>query len=171
MKNSRDVIIGLALIGFSLVIYTMTLGLPVQSSAGGLNPASFPRALATFIATLSLILVVQGFMRGPKEKQPPLRGPLFRQMAVFFVMMLVYILLMPRIGYIVSTLIFLAISFVLIMPRRSARDIAIGFIFVVASTLAVYYIFGIFLRVPLIEGPVDEFLHHHVFAHLRAGSW
>ena len=92
-------------------------------------------------------------------------------MTTFFVVMLIYILLMPRIGYIVSTLIFLAISFVLIMPRRSARDIAIGFIFVVASTLAVYYIFGIFLRVPLIEGPVDEFLHHHVFAHLGAGSW
>ncbi|MCP4666196.1 MAG: hypothetical protein GY849_07500, partial [Deltaproteobacteria bacterium] len=46
MKNPRDVIIGLTLIGFSAVIYAMTLGLPVQSSAGGLNPASFPRALA-----------------------------------------------------------------------------------------------------------------------------
>jgi putative tricarboxylic transport membrane protein len=171
MKNPRDVIIGLALIGFSVLIYAMTLGLPVQSSAGGLNPASFPRSLAIVITALSLVLVLRGVMRGTKEKQPPLRGPLFGQMALFFGIMLIYVLLMPRIGYIVSTLIFLALSFVLIMPRRSARDIAVGLGFVVASTLAVYYIFGIFLGVPLIEGPVDRFLHHHVFAHLRAGSW
>ena len=110
-------------------------------------------------------------MRGPKEKQLPLRGPLFGQMATFFLLIFIYILLMPRIGYIVSTLIFLAISFVLIMPRRSPRDITFGFLYVVASTLAVYYIFGIFLGVPLIEGPVDELLHYNLFAHLWAGSW
>ena len=170
MKNPRDVIIGLALIGFSVLIYAMTLGLPVQSS-GGLNPSSFPRSLAIVITALSLVLVLRGMMKGPREKQPPLRGPLFGQMAIFFMAMFIYILLIPRVGYIVSTLVFLTGSFALLMPRRSAGGIAGGLLFVVASTLAVYYIFGIFLRVPLIEGPVDEFIHHHVFAHLRAGSW
>ncbi len=83
--------------------------------------------------------------------------------------MLFYILLMPLVGYIVSTLLFLAPAVIMIMPRRSARDILLGLVFCMAASLAVFYIFGIFLKVPLIEGPVDEFLHHQLFARLGAG--
>ncbi|HOO55869.1 MAG TPA: tripartite tricarboxylate transporter TctB family protein [bacterium] len=163
MKNPRDVFIGTVLIAFSALIYQMTLGLPAGSASGGLAPSSFPRALAIFIGALSVILVVAGIFRKPDGEQEKMLGPLFRQMVAFFCIMVVYILLMPQIGYIVSTLVFLTASVLLIMPQRKPRDLAIGILFVVVSSLAVYYIFGIFLNVPLIEGPVDEVLRQNVF--------
>jgi putative tricarboxylic transport membrane protein len=166
---SRDVIIGLALIGFSALIYTMTLGLPDSSSGAGLSPASFPRALAFFIAALSLVLVAQGFWKRRTAKPPPFLGPLFPQTVLFFLVMVFYILMMPRIGYIASTLVFLGVSVGIMMPGRSARDLLGMTIFAAASTLMVYLIFGMFLKVPLIEGPVDKILRHGISIFSGAG--
>jgi len=44
-----------------------------------------------------------------------------------------------------------------------------GVAFIVAASVFVYAIFGVFLSVPLIEGPVDELLRHHFYA--LAGGW
>ncbi len=55
------------------------------------------------------------------------------------------------------------------MPRRSASDYLKGLVFAFFATAFVYVIFGIFLRVPLIEGPVDLFLRYRIFALLGAG--
>ena len=76
---------------------------------------------------------------------------------------------MPRIGYGVSTFSFLAIAVFLIMPQRSATDFLKGLAFALFATTSVYVIFGVFLRVPLIEGPVDLFLRYHIFSPLGAG--
>jgi len=80
-----------------------------------------------------------------------------------------YIGLMPRVGYGVSTFSFLMISVSLIMPQRSAWDFLKGLVFAFFATTSVYVIFGIFLRVPLIEGPVDLFLRYRIFAPLGVG--
>lgn len=169
MRNPRDVIIGLALICFCLLIYALSIPLPDQVTGGGLTPASFPRALAFLIIVLSIVLIIQGLVKSPEAGQGSLFGPFFGQMIVFFVMIVIYAFLMPEIGYVVSTLVFLSVSFVLIMPDRSCRNIMTGVAFIVAASVVVYFIFGIFLSVPLIEGPVDEFLRHHLCA--LAGGW
>lgn len=168
IKKARDTVVGLALICFSGLIYGMTLQLPDKTSRGGLNPASFPRGLAIIIACLSLLLVIRGIIKDPTEKEVPLIGPMFWQMAAFFGMMVAYIWLMPLIGYAVSTFAFLMVSTLLIMSRRSPMGCIKGFVFALFATAFVYMTFGIFLRVPLIEGPVDHFLRYRIFAFLGA---
>lgn len=169
MKNSFDTAIGLILICFSGLIYGMTLQLPDSSSTGGLAPASFPRALAIVIACMSLLLVIKGFIKPGGSKEALIIGPFFRQMVSFFVIISGYIWFMPRIGYALSTFSFLIISIFLIMPQRSAKGCIKGFMFALLATGFVHMTFGIFLRVPLIEGPVDRFLRYGLFASLGAG--
>jgi hypothetical protein len=169
MKNKPDMVMGLVLILFAAVIYSLTIQLPGSPSSGGLTPAAFPRALAIIIGCLSTFLIIKGGLGKDDNKTGPTVGPLFGKMVVFFLMMMSYIWIMPRIGYGVSTFSFLMISVLLIMPRRSAGDFLKGLVFAFFATTSVYVIFGIFLRVPLIEGPVDLFLRHRIFAPLGAG--
>ncbi len=169
MKNMHDMVVGLVLILFAGLIYALTLQLPANPSSGGLTPADFPRALAIIIGCLSLFLIIKGGLGRVDCKEGPTVGPLFGKMVVFFLVIMIYIWLMPRIGYAVSTFSFLMISVPLIMPQRSAWDLLKGFVFALLATSSVYVIFGIFLRVPLIEGPVDLFLRYHIFAHIGGG--
>ncbi len=166
MANKKDVIAGASMAGFSALIYGMTKALP-EGAGPGLAPASFPRALAVFIGALSIVLVVQGLAAGCKEDDDkPLFGPLFARMLLFFVALVIYILIIPKIGYTASTAAFLFSSFLMLSPGLSAGRVAAGLVFSIIAAAAVFYIFSIFLGVPLIEGPVDEFLHYTVF---RAG--
>jgi hypothetical protein len=169
MKNIRDVVIGVVLILFAGLIYGLTLQLPCSPSPEGLTPAAFPRALAIIIGCLSAFLIINGGLGKGDSKAGPTVGPLFGKMVVFFLVIMSYIWLMPRIGYAVSTFSFLMISVSLIMPRRSAGDFLKGLVFAFFATTSVYLIFGIFLRVPLIEGPVDLFLRYRIFAPLGVG--
>jgi len=169
MKNIRDMVIGVVLILFAALIYGLTLQLPDSPSPEGLTPAAFPMALAIIIACLSAFLIIKGGLEKDHSKAGPTVGPLFGKMLVFFFVIMSYIWLMPRIGYGVSTFSFLMISISLIMPRRSVRDFLKGFAFAFFATTSVYVIFGIFLRVPLIEGPVDLFLRYRIFAPLGVG--
>ncbi|MBW1900976.1 MAG: tripartite tricarboxylate transporter TctB family protein [Deltaproteobacteria bacterium] len=169
MKNIRDMVMGVVLILFAALIYGLTLKLPGSPSPEGLTPASFPRVLAIIIGCLSTLLIIKGVLGKDDEKAGPTVGPLFKKMVIFFFVIMSYIWLMPRIGYAVSTFSFLMISVSLIMPRRSARDFLKGFGFAFFATAFVYLIFGIFLRVPLIEGPVDLFLRYRIFAPLGVG--
>lgn len=164
MANTRDVTAGAALAVFSALIYAAAGGLPEGAGGPGLAPASFPRALAIFIGALSLVLVFQGFFSVKKESDvKPLFGPLFGRMLLFFSALVAYILIIPKIGYTASTVVFLSAAYLVLAPERTPGRIAAGAAFAVVAAVAVYYIFGIFLGVPLIEGPVDEFLHYTLF--------
>lgn len=163
MKNSRDVLIGVAMVAFSVLVYAMTLGLPAYPFRRGLSPASFPRALALVIAVLSTVLVIQGFLREGKIRREQFVGPLFPQMLGFFLIVFSYVIVIPQIGYAFSTFLFLALSNALLMPRRSLKNAAMGLVFAMFAAPCIYYIFGVFLSVPLIEGPVDQFLRDRIF--------
>ncbi len=169
MKNIHDRVVGLVLILFAGLIYALTLQLPGNPSPGGLTPAAFPRALSIILGCLSAFLIIKGGIGRDDSREGPSVGPLFGKMLVFFLVIMSYIWLMPRIGYAVSTFSFLMISVSLIMPQRSVGDFLKGFVFAFFSTTSVYVIFGIFLRVPLIEGPVDLFLRYRIFAPLGVG--
>ena len=162
-------VIGFVLIVFAALIYGLTLQLSGNPSPGGLTPASFPRALAIIIGCLSTFLIIKGGLGKGESKTGPMVGPLFGRMVIFFLIIMSYIWLMPRIGYTVSTVCFLMISVFLILPKKSAKDFLRGLVFAFFATTSVYVIFGILLKVPLIEGPVDLFMRYHIFAPLGAG--
>ena len=169
MKNIPEVILALVLIVFASLIYGQTLQLPSNLSTGGLTPATFPKALAIIIGCLSTVLIIKGCFAKDGRYPGPAVGPQFLRMVIFFLVIVSYICLMPTIGYTVSTFSFLMVAVPLIMPQKSFNNIMKSIVFAILATTSVYAVFGIFLQVPLIEGPVDLFLRYRFFALLGAG--
>jgi len=143
------------MLAFSVVVFAMTQQLPRQWAGGGLSPATFPSVLAGFIGFLSITLIVSGVISKDREKIGPFFEPFFWQMVVFFAVMAVYIFIMPLIGYITSTIIFIIATYLLLVGKINAKAIIIGIIFAVISAVVVYAIFGLVLKVPVIQGPID----------------
>ena len=155
MQRNRDITIGVIMLAFSTVVFAMTRQLPKQWAGGGLTPATFPGALAGFIGFLSLTLIVSGIRSKNREKLGSFFGTAFWQMVIFFAMMAAYILIMPLVGYITSTVIFIVATYLLLVGKINAKSIIIGIIFAVISAVAVYATFGLLLKVPVIQGPID----------------
>jgi putative tricarboxylic transport membrane protein len=155
MQRNRDITIGVIMLAFSAVVFAMTQQLPKQWDGGGLTPATFPSALAGFIGFLSITLIVSGITSKDREKLGPFFGPFFWQMVIFFAVMAAYIFIMPLIGYITSTVIFVIATYLLLVGKINAKSIIIGIIFAVISAVAVYAMFGLLLKVPVIQGPID----------------
>jgi len=163
MSGRRDIIAGATLLGFSALIYHKSGELGGMEAAGGLGPGSFPRALAVVVGALSAVLIAEGFLKKKREEEKPLFGPHAGRMVLFFAALAVYILMMPFAGYLVPTVLFLFGAMMVVMEKRTARAAAAGLLYCVVAAAAVYYVFGVFLDVPVIEGPVDEFFRYTVF--------
>jgi putative tricarboxylic transport membrane protein len=155
MQRNRDITIGVIMLAFSAVVFAIAQQLPKQWDGGGLTPATFPTALAGFIGFLSFTLIVSGVTSKNREKLGPFFGPFFWQMVIFFVVMAVYIYIMPLIGYITSTVIFVIVTYLLLVGKVNVKSTIIGIIFAVLFAVSVYSIFALILKVPLIQGPID----------------
>ena len=137
--------------------------LPTEDKTPGLSPMSFPKALLILIAVLAVVQLVLGVVKKDAQKKEGL-GPRFGVMLIFFAVLAIYILALPYVGYLLSTVVFLGVCFLVLSPRRDAGALIGGAAFALVAGLAVYYLFAVFLSVPLIEGPVDEFVRYKLFA-------
>ncbi len=169
MQRNRDITIGVILLAFSSVVFAMARQLPREWDGGGLSPSSFPSALAGFIGFLSIILIITGITSKDREKLGSFFGVFFWQMVVFFAVMAVYIVIMPLIGYVTSTIIFVIATYLLLVGKISAKSIIGGIIFAVVSAVSIYAMFGLVLKVPVIQGPVD-FAIRGVIAAITGGN-
>ena len=163
MKIKKDMISGVGIAGFCILVYLQTGDLSTEPVAGGLSPAAFPRALAVGVGSLGLLLAGRvAFMGQEDEKEGRLFGPHFGQMLAFFAALVGYILIIPFLGYLAPTTAFLLISSIIIGRSVTFRGLVPGALFSLVVAVAVYYVFAVFLGVPLIEGPVDEFVRYSI---------
>ena len=151
----RDGWIGLGLLAFSGWLYS-NLGEITANPLVPIGPAFYPRFLLLLIAILSLSLVLQSLLvygRGGgkaktaihlwlKDYQPTLFS--------FFIFGL-YVLLLPKLGFLLSTMLFVAALQWLLGPplwRRLPRSALLGF----GTSLIAYLVFELYLRVLLPRG-------------------
>lgn len=151
----RDGWIGLGLLAFSGWLYS-NLGKIPGNPLVPIGPAFYPRFLLLLTITLSLSLVVQslvveskqrkeektGFHLQLKNYQPPLLS--------FFIFGF-YVLLLPKLGFLVSTTLFVsALQWVLGPPlwRRLPGSVLLG----LGTSLIAYLVFELYLRVLLPRG-------------------
>lgn len=78
-----------------------------QVQAVGLGPAAVP----IFAGVATLVLSVIMFLQAPGNPLPAIGARGWINIAYFVAIMLVYLLLMPRIGFLVSSILFLAACF------------------------------------------------------------
>lgn len=121
---NNDRLSGLIVLFSSLVLFFFIIPAGVETNAGcpaaGLSPAFMPKLIALIMGFLSFLMVIKS---GTKESLS--RQRMFsRNMLVTVLIFILYIILVPRLGYLVSSIIFLPVilvffgtrSWVIILP-------------------------------------------------------
>lgn len=148
----KNIIAALVLIVFAVVYGVLTSQLPDRTLPNTPNPAFFPWVNTVIILVLSVWLLFRGLKR-PVEPAPE-TDPQRTQVIIALGAFVVYLALMPTLGFILATLPFFAVMMTLFGERRP--------VFVgggaLAATVALYVLFrhgfGVFLPRGLLAGIV-----------------
>ncbi|MFC7686641.1 tripartite tricarboxylate transporter TctB family protein [Ureibacillus sp. GCM10028918] len=147
MKN-LNIYVALLLLIISGIIYWQSLSLPYYSAYGP-GPGFLPRWTSGIIIILLIICFIQSIHKdfiSIVDAMP--KGEGLINVLVSFVAVIVFIIIIPYVGFNVSSVIMLTLLF----SRGFKLYKAVGLSFVV--TFIVFFIFGTLLGVPL---PVNEY--------------
>lgn len=145
---SRDGWIGVGLVFFCGWIYANLDKIPANPLVP-IGPAFYPRLLLLIIVALSFTLVLQDFV-GHREKNKRVRfrdwlkeyQPVLLSFCLFFL----YVLLLPKLGFIFASILFVSSLQWLLGPplwRRLAGSLLIG----IGTAVITYWIFEKYLYV------------------------
>jgi hypothetical protein len=150
----RDGVAGLVCLAGSVTLLVMSRGLP-QPALVPIGPAFYPRILLGITAVLAAALVVADLRRA---ERPAPAGPVsYRLVLLTFLLFVVYVFVLPLLGYRVATFLFVAALQATLEPPRTAR----GWLLVLASALVTtaltYFVFERYLSVLLPRGRLTGF--------------
>jgi len=148
----NNIVAGLILIGLSIFFFFLTTQFPIVKGYQQMGDAFWPRAVLFVLIGLSVVLILQAWVKG-KKKQPGKktspektldRPALFKTMGV----MIVYILCIPYLGFLVSTFLALIVFSYLMGDRKASRMMY----FSLGMTVATYLIFALLIYTALPRG-------------------
>lgn len=150
----RDGWIGVGLLVFSGWLYANLDKIPANPLVP-IGPAFYPRFLLLLTLLLSLALVVQDVLahlkQEKKEKGAFINWLNYQSTLLSFAVFGAYVLLLPQLGYLLSTILFVtALQWLLGKPlwRRLPGSLSIG----IGTSLMTYVIFEKYLHVFLPRG-------------------
>lgn len=155
---SRDSISGLVCLAISLAMLVLTFGLPPASMVP-IGPAFYPRVVLSVTALLSLILVIIDVratraVAGATVPAATQAGPApnYRLVLATFVLFGIYIALMPKLGFRISTALFvMALQITLEWPQSTKRWLLAAAV-AIATALVCHFVFEDYLSVLLPRG-------------------
>jgi putative tricarboxylic transport membrane protein len=143
-----DLVAAGALLALSAVIVVVSGDFPAGQE-GDPGPAFFPRFIAAAIALFALLQAAE-YLRSEREQLHEIDPGTAKRLVVVGAFPVAYVLLMPFVGFLITTIGFL----VTFMWYSGARSIPIIAGSSMGITLVLHYVFGVFFRVPLPEGIV-----------------
>jgi putative tricarboxylic transport membrane protein len=149
----RDGYTGLAVLAASLGLFWATLGLERHPMVP-VGPAFYPRIVLGICAVMALVLVVMDWrlgtrLRGYDKSVTPAN---YRLVLVCFAIFTAYVVLLPYLGFRLSTFVFLlAMPVALERPAGRRRWIVVVVLALIA-TFVVYYVFEQYLHVLMPRG-------------------
>jgi len=155
----RDGVAGLACLVLSLGMLALTRGLP-ESAMVPVGPAFYPRIVLGLMAGLSLLLVVFDVRAGRRGRVAVAKAavaPNYRLVVVTFTTFIVYVVLLPLLGFRIATVLFVGGLQVLLDPPRSARRWVLVLVIAVATSWITYLAFEQYLSVLLPRGTWTDF--------------
>jgi hypothetical protein len=153
---TRDSLSGLICLAISLAMLVMTLALPPASMVP-IGPAFYPQIVLSVTALLSIALIVvdlRSARANAGAPKPVQSGPApnYRLVIATFVLFGLYIALLPKLGFRISTALFvLALQVTLEWPRTPKRWL-LAIAVAIATSLVCYFIFENYLSVLLPRG-------------------
>ncbi len=147
---SRAGVAGLVAAAASLVLFWLTLGLE-RNPLVPIGPGFYPRIVLGTTAALGVLLLIADLLR-PRVARPPAAPRTYRLVALAFGAFGLYVVLLPWLGFRVSTFLFvLGTTFLLEPPRRTGIGVR-GLVLAALTTAATYYVFEQYLAVLLPRG-------------------
>jgi disulfide bond formation protein DsbB len=154
---SRDSISGLVCLAISLFLLVLTFGLPPAAMVP-IGPAFYPRVVLSLTAVLSVILIGLDIYAARTRPAAPAAAaqagpaPNFRMVLATFVLFGLYIAVMPKVGFRISTFLFvLALQITLEWPQSRMRWL-LAVAVAIATALICHFIFEDYLSVLLPRG-------------------
>lgn len=124
---------------------------PVAVRGMGYGPDLFPKIVISVIFLLSAIILFQNLYFLYKERREESKGEVdlltfhnAKILGLLLFIFFIYVLLFPRIGFIVATFLFLFISMILMKISKPK-----SLIITLVLTVILFYTFKVGLRVPL----------------------
>lgn len=156
MRLTQNVIAGLVCLALSIGMLVLTRGLP-QSSFVPVGPDFYPRIVLVIMAVLSVLLIVLDLWpqaaksaEAPAAAAPEKRN--YRLVGVTYAIFTGYVILLPLVGYRVSTFIFVAALQAVFEPPRGTRGWVLLMVSGLATALVTYIVFNDYLSVLLPRG-------------------
>jgi hypothetical protein len=153
---SRDSISGLVCLAISLFLLVLTFGLPPATMVP-IGPAFYPRVVLSLTALLSVILIgldlraarTRSGVAAAAQTGP---APNYRLVLATFVLFGLYIVVMPKLGFRISTFFFvLALQIALEWPN-SRMSWLLAVAVAIATALICHFLFEDYLSVLLPRG-------------------
>ncbi|MCX5825101.1 MAG: tripartite tricarboxylate transporter TctB family protein [Deltaproteobacteria bacterium] len=140
-------------LAFSICMVVLSIVLAVQSFRYPADSAFFPRVLSVLLLLLSLLLLFRAFRRPPKEDRTGgIRGNAFslmkNQPVLVFGSTVLYVVMIPVLGFLVSTALFIFGSILF----RDRRKLIVAAIYGICFSAALYFVFHAVLGVTLPRG-------------------
>ena len=163
-KKCKDLILGIVMLLFSgfYLFYAQQIKTRPKLTPSYASARIMPTLLGVLLAVLSVFCIIQGIrqMRAP-EKQDAKAKKLDRGdvMAVVFTFAVIigYILIMPILGFILSTVIYLFLQMLILAPAEK-RNYVLFAIVAVVFTAIVFVAFRIGLQQLLPRGVIENLL-------------
>ena len=142
--NSIDTIIGFCTLLIAGLVWMVSREIPFQELKAGLGPAFFPNLLIAILVVLGIIFLIVSFLTKKSVETSSVEKPKISTIVIVG-LLVIYAVLFKRIGFLISTFLFLVSSmFALKVQWLHAIIISI------LVTGGFYLIFIISFKMPLI---------------------
>jgi len=140
----RDRLLAVLTIMVGIIMYTETYTFARKASWQLVGPEVFPRVLIVIIVLLSLILLIQSFFtKHPETKKFELQEFLNKngKSIIIFIIFGIYVFLLSRVHFIISTLLFLFTTQALLTGVKKSKLLIRNLIVTLVATFSIYIIF------------------------------
>lgn len=149
LKN-RDIQSGILLLLVSGVMFVATLSFKKMTTTQ-IGPAFMPQVISILIALVSLAVIYEGYkkVKAGKEVDSSIKnddaegtdkGVSYKPVIVSFILMAFYVVIMPVIGFLITTAVFMFIQMMVLSSKLERRWLLFAVVSVVSSVI-IYYVF------------------------------
>lgn len=144
IKHADDIGAGLAILS-AVIVFVTASSLPPGPNQGDPGPAFFPQMIAGFATVLALFIITKNRVRSEGDTVT-IKFTRAKTPVLVLGFLITYVVVMPRVGFVPSTIGFLAIT----MKSSDVRNFWKAMAFSVVMVFVLYYVFtGIFhIRLP-----------------------
>jgi putative tricarboxylic transport membrane protein len=157
MKKA-DIVVVAIVVPICLYVFYESTKWPVPALLG--RPFVIPRGVATFLAVAAVILLYRALTGRALSLESPLVGADLRRVISTAVLTFGYLPLVERIGFVVTTFMYMLLFAWVLGERRWPRLL----LFAILVPLVVFTLFSTALHVPLPRGWIEITLRDHGFS-------